>query len=100
MDYAGVGTSRELKGHWFVGQLGSSKLLQPKSVGNLHSYVAAGFLSKRAYASGKGTRLTKRKGGTAALWKSLVGKKLFPHSALIETETVQDYLRKLEAERR
>jgi len=34
------------------------------------------------------------------LWKSLVRKKRFPSSALIEMETVQDYLRKLEAEQR
>jgi hypothetical protein len=43
--------------------------------------------------------LTKRKGGTSALWKSLAGKNLFPRSALIKTETLQDYLKKLEVER-
>ena len=63
------------------------------------AWQQAFFQSEFTHPGGAG-RLTTRKGGTTALWKSLVGKKRFPSSALIETETVQDYLRKLEAERR
>ena len=36
----------------------------------------------------------------AALWESLSGKKVFPKSALIEMEPLNDYLRKLEAAQR
>jgi PRTRC genetic system protein B len=45
-------------------------------------------------------RLTKRKGGTAALWRSLTGKKVFPRSVLLEMEPLNEYLRKLEAAQR
>jgi len=34
--------------------------------------------------------------GTAALWRSLTGKEVFPRSALIEMEALNEYLRKLE----
>jgi PRTRC genetic system protein B len=46
---------------------------------------------------GGGGRLTKRRGGTAALWKSLAGKRQFPLSTLIELETLNKYLKAREA---
>ena len=68
------------------------------SVASIPAWQQAFFQSEFTHPGGAG-RLTKRKGGTTALWKSLAGKTLFPQSALIETEAVQDYLKKLEAER-
>jgi hypothetical protein len=47
-----------------------------------------------------GGRLTKRRGGTAALWTSLTGEKRFPLSTLIELEPLEKYLKRLETERR
>jgi PRTRC genetic system protein B len=73
----------------------------PKSL-TVHSipvWQQAFFQSEFTHPGGAG-RLTNRKGGTTTLWKRLAGKRRFPCSVLIETETVQDYLRKVEAERR
>lgn len=69
----------------------------PKSVtvGSVANWQQAFFQSEFTHPGGAG-RLTKRKGGTAALWKSLAGKKIFPRSTLIEAEPLEDYLRKLE----
>ena len=67
------------------------------SVHSIPGLAATFFQSEFTHPGGVG-RLTTRKGGTTALWRSLAGKKRFPVSALIETETVQDYLRRLEAE--
>ena len=78
---------------------GTMRVPKSLSVASIPTWQQAFFQSEFTHPGGAG-RLTKRKGGTTALWKSLVGKNLFPRSALIETETVQDYLRKLEAERR
>ncbi|MFZ0314747.1 MAG: hypothetical protein WAL85_18725, partial [Candidatus Korobacteraceae bacterium] len=69
------------------------------SVTSILTWQQAFFQSEFTHPGGAG-RLTIRKGGTTALWRGLAGKKRFPPSALIETETVQDYLRKLEAEQR
>jgi PRTRC genetic system protein B len=73
----------------------------PKSltVGSIAAWQQAFFQSEFTHPGGAG-RLTRRKGGTAALWKSLAGKKTFPRSALIETEPLHEYLRKLEAAQR
>jgi PRTRC genetic system protein B len=73
----------------------------PKSltVASITAWQQAFFLSEFTHPGGAG-RLTKRKGGTAALWKSLAGRKRFPRSTLIETESLSDYLRKLEAAQR
>ena len=78
---------------------GTMRVPKSVSVASIPMWQQAFFQSEFTHPGGAG-RLTTRKGGTTALWKSLVGKKRFPSSALIETETVQDYLRKLEAERR
>jgi PRTRC genetic system protein B len=73
----------------------------PKSltVNSIPAWQQAFFQSEFTHAGGAG-RLTKRKGGTAALWKSLARKKIFPRSTLIEMEPLNEYLRKLEAAQR
>ena len=73
----------------------------PKSltVGSIAAWQQAFFQSEFTHPGGAG-RLTRRKGGTAALWKSLAGKKTFPLSTLIQTESLTDYLRKLEVGQR
>jgi PRTRC genetic system protein B len=73
----------------------------PKSltVASIPAWQQAFFQSEFTHPGGAG-RLTKRKGGTAALWKSLTGKKVFPRSTLAEMEPLNDYLRKLEAVQR
>ena len=78
---------------------GTMRVPKSVSVASIPTWQQAFFQSEFTHPGGAG-RLTTRKGGTTALWKSLVGKKRFPPSALIETETVQDYLKKLEVERR
>ena len=69
----------------------------PKSltVASIPAWQQAFFQSEFTHPGGAG-RLTKRKGGTAALWRSLAGKKVFPRSALIEMELLSEYLRRLE----
>src|ERR1035441_7191898 len=73
----------------------------PKSltVASIPSWQQAFFQSEFTHPGGAG-RLTKRKGETAAIWKSLARKKIFPRSTLIEMEPLNEYLRKLEAAQR
>ncbi len=73
----------------------------PKSlnVGSIAAWQQAFFQSEFTHPGGAG-RLTKRNGGTVALWKSLACKKTCPRSALIETEPLHEYLRKLETAQR
>jgi PRTRC genetic system protein B len=73
----------------------------PKSlaVDSIAAWQQAFFQSEFTHPGGAG-RLTRRKGGTAALWKSLAGKETFPRSTLIETEPLHEYLRKLEGAQR
>ena len=73
----------------------------PKSltVASIAAWQQAFFQSEFTHPGGVG-RLTKRRGGTTALWKSLVGKERFPLSTLIELEPLDQYLKKLEAARR
>src|SRR5664280_210229 len=73
----------------------------PKSltVAAIPAWQQAFFQSEFTHPGGAG-RLTKRKGGTAALWKSLTGKMVFPRSTLIEMEPLNEYLRNLEATQR
>ena len=78
---------------------GTMRVPKSVSVASIPTWQQAFFQSEFTHPGGAG-RLTTRKGGTTALWRSLAGKKRFPVSALIETETVQDYLRRLEAEQR
>jgi len=57
------------------------------------------FLQSEFTHPGSGGRLTKRRGGTTALWKALAGKSRFPQSTLVGLETLNQYLKKLEAGR-
>ena len=77
---------------------GTMRVPKSVSVNSIPAWQEAFFQSEFTHPGGAG-RLTKRKGGTTALWKSLAGNSLFPRSALIEMETVQEYLKKLEVER-
>jgi PRTRC genetic system protein B len=69
----------------------------PKSVTvtSIAAWQQAFFQSEFTHPGGGG-RLTKRRGGTTALWKSLAGKERFPQSTLVELETLNQYLKKLE----
>jgi len=80
------------------GAVCAGTMRRPKSltVGSVTAWQQAFFQSEFTHPGGAG-RLTRHKGGTAALWKSLAGKKIFPRSTLIETERLDEYLRKLEA---
>ena len=73
----------------------------PKSltVTSIAAWQQAFFQSEFTHPGGAG-RLTKRRGGTTALWKSLAGKKRFPIPTLIELEPLEQYLKRLESERR
>jgi PRTRC genetic system protein B len=73
----------------------------PKSltVASIAAWQQAFFQSEFTHPGGAG-RLTKRKGGAAALWTSLARRKRFPRSTLIETESLGEYFRKLEAGQR
>lgn len=70
----------------------------PKSlaVTSIAAWQQAFFQSEFTHP-GAGGRLTKRRGGTAGLWKSLAGKQRFPSSTLVEQESLDQYLMKLEA---
>jgi PRTRC genetic system protein B len=75
---------------------GTMRIPKSLTVDSIANWQQAFFQSEFTHPGGAG-RLTRRKGGTAALWKSLAGKKIFPRSTLIEAEPLEDYLRKLEA---
>jgi hypothetical protein len=62
------------------------------------AWEQAFFQSEFTHPGGAG-RLTKGKGGTAALWKSLAREKCFPLTTLIEAESLAAYLRALETRR-
>jgi PRTRC genetic system protein B len=70
----------------------------PKSltVTSMAAWQQAFFQSEFTHPGGGG-RLTKRRGGTTALWKSLAGEEPFPLSTLIELETLNQYLKAREA---
>jgi hypothetical protein len=69
------------------------------TVASISAWQQAFFQSEFTHPGGAG-RLTKRKGGTTALWKGLVRTKIFPRSTLIEMEPLDEYLRKLEVAQR
>ena len=83
------------------GAVCAGNMRTPKSltVGSIAAWQQAFYQSEFTHPGGAG-RLTRRKGGTAALWKSLAGKKTFPRSTLIPTEPLDEYLRKLEVAQR
>src|SRR5271165_5181622 len=70
----------------------------PKSltVASIPAWQQAFFQSEFTHPGGGG-RLTKRRGGTTALWKSLAGKERFPLATLVELDTLNQYLKNLEA---
>jgi PRTRC genetic system protein B len=82
------------------GSVCAGTMRTPKSltVASMAAWQQAFFQSEFTHPGGGG-RLTKRRGGTTALWKSLAGKKRFPLSTLIEMEPLEQYLKRLEAER-
>lgn len=89
--------------YWNIGNDGAvcaGTMRAPKSasVTAMAAWEQAFFQSEFTHPGGAG-RLTKRKGGTVALWKSLAGKSSFPLTTLIETESVAGYLRALETRR-
>ena len=89
--------------YWNVGNDGAvcaGTMRTPKStsVATMASWEQAFFQSEFTHPGGAG-RLTKRKGGTAALWKSLAGKAIFPLATLFRTESLAAYLRALETRR-
>ena len=78
---------------------GTMRIPKSVTVASIPAWQQAFFQSEFTHPGGAG-RLTKRKGGTAALWRSLTGKKVFPRSTLAEMEPLNEYLRKLEAAQR
>jgi PRTRC genetic system protein B len=78
---------------------GTMRVPKSLAVASMAAWQQAFFQSEFTHPGGGG-RLTKRRGGTAALWKGLVGKGRFPMSTLIELEPLDKYLTRLETERR
>jgi len=78
---------------------GTMRIPKSLTVASIPAWQQAFFQSEFTHPGGAG-RLTKRKGGTAALWKSLTGKKVFPRSTLAEMEPLNEYLRTLAAAQR
>src|SRR5664280_476496 len=65
---------------------------------SIAAWQQAFFQSEFTHPGGAG-RLTKRHGGTTALWRCLAGKQRFPISRLIKQEPLDQYLKNLEAGR-
>jgi PRTRC genetic system protein B len=78
---------------------GTMRAPESLTVTSMAAWQQAFFQSEFTHPGGGG-RLTKRRGGTMALWKSLAGKERFPLSTLIELEPLEKYLKRLEAEGR
>jgi len=78
---------------------GNMRTPKSLSVASMAAWQQAFFQSEFTHPGGGG-RLTKRRGGTTALWKSLAGRERFPISTLIELEPLDQYLKRLETERR
>jgi PRTRC genetic system protein B len=90
--------------YWNIDDTGAvcaGTMRAPKSstVACISAWQQAFFQSEFTHPGGAG-RLTKRRGGTAALWKSLAGKACFPRSMLVALEPVEEYLKRLENARR
>lgn len=89
--------------YWNIGNdgavcAGTMRVPKSASVAAMADWEQAFFQSEFTHPGGAG-RLTKRRGGTAALWNRLAGKKQFPLSSLMETESLAAYLRALETRR-
>lgn len=68
------------------------------SAASIRTWEQAFFQSEFTHPGFAG-RLTKRKGGTSALWKNLADKQEFPVKTLIKTENLGTYLGDLGARR-
>ena len=77
---------------------GTMRVPRSLTVTSIAAWQQAFFQSEFTHP-GNGGRLTKRRGGTAALWKNLAGKQRFPILTLIEQEPLDQYLKRLEAGR-
>jgi PRTRC genetic system protein B len=96
----GVSTTLFAAPYWNTGNDGAvcaGTMRSPKSssAASMPAWEQAFFQSEFTHPGFAG-RLTKRKGGTAALWKSLVDERDFPSRTLLETETLAAYLQALE----
>jgi PRTRC genetic system protein B len=99
-----AGTRVAAAPYWNVdgeGAVCAGTMRTPKSltVSSMAAWQQAFFQSEFTHPGGGG-RLTKRRGGTMALWKGLAGKNRFPCSTLIELEPLDKYLKRLETARR
>jgi PRTRC genetic system protein B len=77
---------------------GTMRAPKATSVATIPAWEQAFFQSEFTHPGGAG-RLTKQKGGCAALWKSWAGKKTFPLATLIQTESLTAYLNQVESRR-
>jgi PRTRC genetic system protein B len=89
--------------YWNTGNDGAvcaGTMRTPKSltVTSLGQWQQAFFQSEFTHPGGGG-RLTKRRGGTTALWKSLAGRERFPLATFVRLETLNQYLNEFEAMR-
>ena len=99
----GLDTKVAAAPYWNVdgdGAVCAGTMRTPKSltVASMTAWQQAFFQSEFTHPGGGG-RLTKRSGGTTALWKSLVDKKRFPLRTLMELEPLESYLKRLESAR-
>src|ERR1035441_6768134 len=78
---------------------GTMRVPKSLTVTSIAAWQQAFFQSEFTHPGGGG-RLTKRRGGTAGLWKGLAGKERFPLSTLIELEPLEKYLKRMATERR
>ncbi len=78
---------------------GTMRVPKSLTVSSIAAWQQAFFQSEFTHPGGAG-RLTRKRGGTAALWKSLAGKARFPRLLLVELEPLEKYLRGLEGVRR
>jgi PRTRC genetic system protein B len=78
---------------------GTMRTPKALTVTSIAAWQQAFFQSEFTHPGGGG-RLTKRRGGTTALGKGLAGREQFPLSTLIEAESLEKYLKRLETERR
>ena len=89
--------------YWNIGNDGAvcaGTMRAPKSarIATMPAWEEAFFQSEFTHPGGA-CRLTKRKGGTAALWKGLAGEQRFPLATLVPRESLTVYLRALETRR-
>lgn len=97
----GADTELAAAPYWNVGSdggvcAGTMGAPNENSVASIAGWEAAFWQSEFTHPGGGG-KVTKARGGTTALWKRLAGKQRFPTKTLLETETLAEYLRKIES---